>query len=43
MKLKHIIICTVGLLVAGIGYASADPGAGKPEKSQGVFRGPVTC
>lgn len=27
MKLKHIIICTICLLVAGIGYASA--GAGK--------------
>lgn len=32
MKLKHIIICTVGLLVAGIGYASADPGAGSRKK-----------
>lgn len=32
MKLKHIILCTVGLLVAGIGYASADPGAGSRKK-----------
>lgn len=32
MKLNHIILCTVFLLVAGIGYASADPGAGSRKK-----------
>lgn len=37
MKLNHIILCTVFLLVAGIGYASGRSRGRKPEKSQGVF------